>query len=392
MHSRTNRLCAMRGLNSDLVQMADEAGIDQTILDYLKARKAMSIGVLGAMARTWDEVDKTLVQPLLDGYEHDGVTHKVDQKDAALAKAQIRFLWKKSHDSLDGTPAPTSNTATPPSSGTNAASSKQPPKEIPPDILRELLAKYEDQQIDGIRREFPQRMLLGADKVLSRLWWEKEQKAFSPIGLHELLTARVFDAAGNPNPLAQQMEARLVAAGSSSNTSSDEPHWTPKGVLALLDALEAIEWAFILLRMGTEAEVRAWISWWRCLVRTKTQKLEQIKQYWLEANWKVCLEMRQGTTFAEVTKQVMTEQHSLQSALQKELPLALPKPKPTPPTKQPKTEPYRATGYNQGKGTQRGRWANHDQWSQRQPQKHDTRYSQPYRHSGGGGTGGYPTG
>lgn len=41
----------MRGLNPDLVQMADEAGIDQTILDYLKARKAMSIGVLGAMAR-----------------------------------------------------------------------------------------------------------------------------------------------------------------------------------------------------------------------------------------------------------------------------------------------------------------------------------------------------
>ena len=381
----------MRGLNLDLVQMADEAGIDKTILDYLRARKAMSIGVLGAMARTWDEVDTTLVQPLLDGYGHEGVTHKVEQKDAALAKAQIRFLWKKSHDSLEGTPVTTSNTATPTPSGTNAASSKQPPKELPPEVLRDLLAKYEDQQIDGMRREFPQRMLLGADKVISRLWWEKEQKAFSPIGLHELLTARVFDAL-NPNPLAQQMEAKLVAAGSSSHASSEETQWTPKGVLSLLDALEAIEWAFILLRMGSEAEVRAWISWWRCLVRAKTQKLEQIKQYWTEANWKVCLEMRQGTTFAEVTKQVMMEQHSLQSALQKDLPLALPKPKPTPPTRQPKTEPYRATNHHQGKGSQKGRWANQDQWSQRQSQKYDTKYSQPYRHSGGGGTGGYPTG
>ena len=93
----------------------------------------------------------------------------MEQKDAALAKAQIRFLWKKSHDSLEGTPVTTSNTATPTPSGTNAASSKQPPKELPPEVLRDLLAKYEDQQIDGMRREFPQRMLLGADKVISRL-------------------------------------------------------------------------------------------------------------------------------------------------------------------------------------------------------------------------------
>lgn len=384
-------MSAMRGLNLDLVQMADEAGVDKTILDYLRARKALSTGVLGAMARTWDEVDTTLVQPLLDGYEHEGVTHKVDQKDAALAKAQIRFLWKKSHDSLDGTTAAPPTTAAPATASANAASAKQPPKELPPEVLRDLLAKYEDQLIDGTRREFPQRMLLGADKVLSRLWWEKEQKAFSPIGLHELLATRVFDAAGNPNPLAQQLEAQKIAAGSSSH-QAEETQWTPKGVLSLLDALEAIEWAFILLRMGSEAEVRAWISWWRYLVRTKTQKLEQIKMYWTEANWKVCLEMRQGTTFAAITKQVMMEQHSLQSALQKELPQALPKPKPTPPTKQPKTEPYRASNYSQAKGSQKGRWTNQEQWSQRQPQKYDTKYSQPYRYSGGGGTGGYPTG
>ena len=88
--------------------------------------------------------------------------------------------------------------------------------------------------------------------------------------------------------------------------------WLP--VLSLLDALEAIEWAMILVRMGTEA--RACISWWRCLVRTKTQKLEHIKAYWLEANWKLCLELRQGADFQQVTRTIMTEQHALQAALQ----------------------------------------------------------------------------
>ena len=69
--------------------------------------------------------------------------------------------------------------------------------------MKNLLAQYEDQKIDGERREFLQRLVLGADKVLARMWWEKENMMFSPLHLHELLTARVFDAAGNPNPLAQ---------------------------------------------------------------------------------------------------------------------------------------------------------------------------------------------
>lgn len=48
-------------------------------------------------------------------------------------------------------------------------------------------------------------------------------------------------------------------------------------MLSLLDALEAIEWALILLRIGTEADM---IARWRCLVSTKAQKLKQIKMYW----------------------------------------------------------------------------------------------------------------
>ena len=109
------------------------------------------------------------------------------------------------------------------------------------------------------------------------------------------------DAAGNPNPLAQTNDTKDNKVtpgpniGSGTANISDETRWSPKGVLSLLDALEAIEWAMILVRMGTEAEVRAFISWWRCLVRTKTQKLEHIKAYWLEANWKLCLELRRGS-------------------------------------------------------------------------------------------------
>eukprot|EP00435_Cladocopium_sp_Y103_P059759 s29_g21.t1 len=359
----------MRGLNTDLVQMAEEAGIEKVVLDYLRARKALSTGVLGAMARDWDEVDTILVKPILEGYTHDGVTHKVPEADAVVAKAQIRFLWKKSHDMLEGTGANTSQPPTTPPPACTPASSKQPPKELPPEILKELLSKYEEQKIDGVNREFPQRMLLGTDRILARAWWEMEHKMHTPIQLHELISARVFDAAGNPNPLAQQPDSKQnkvtldLTSGSGIVSISEDSHWTPKGVLSLLDALEAIEWALILLRMGNEADVRAWISWWRCLVRSKTQKLEHLKMYWMQANWKICLELRQGADFATVTKQVMAEQHALQSALQKELPTAMPKVKPQIPPKQNKG------GHPTGKGTSNKRWASQEKYDYWQPRQ-----------------------
>lgn len=224
-------------------------------------------------------------------------------------------------------------------------------------------------------------MLLGCEKILARIWWEMENSMRTPIQLHELLSSRVFDAAGNPNPLAQAAETSKnkvtldLTSGCGTVNITDDVHWSPKGVLSLLDALEAIEWALIYLRMGSEAEVRTWISWWRCLVRTQTQRLEQIKAYRLDANWKLRLELRQGGSFSQTTKMIMTEQHSLQAALQKEIPAPMPKIKPQAPIKQPKNEPYR-TNQNYGKGGAK-RWASQESWQQCQDKKQDTRYIQP---------------
>lgn len=370
----------MRGLNADLLHLAEEAGVDKVVLDYLRAEEPYQ----QSMAKNWEEVDAVLEKPLETGHTVDGVKHQVAEADIPLAKAQIRYLWKISHDQLESTAAGTpTTTQSTPSTTNKAGQSKTPPKELPPDVTRELLAKYEDQKIDGERREFPQRMLLGCEKIIARMWWEMENHMHTPLQLHELMASRVIDAAGNPNPLAQTNDTKHnkvtldLTLGLGTANISDETRWSPKGVLSLLDALEAIEWAMILVRMGTEAEVRACISWWRCLVRTKTQKLEHIKAYWLEANWKLCLELRQGADF---------QQHALQAALQKELPAPMPKMKPQAPTRQHKHEPYR-TDYGQGKGSNK-RWASQGSWQQRQDKKQDARYNQSHKYNSG--TGGQP--
>lgn len=138
----------MRGLNADLMHIAEEAGVDQVVLDYLRARRALSTGVLGSMAKNWDKVDALLVQPPENGYTVDGVTHQVAAADIPLAKAQI---WKTSYEQLESTPMGSQTTAPTAPSADTTSHAKTPPKELPPDVHKDLLAKYEDQKIDGIR-------------------------------------------------------------------------------------------------------------------------------------------------------------------------------------------------------------------------------------------------
>ena len=87
-------------------------------------------------------------------------------------------------------------------------------------------------------------------------------------------------------PQATQIHScKRLTTGSSTIHNSGNTQKSPKGVPSLLDALEAIEWALILLRMGAGADIRAWIAWWCALVRTKTQKLEQIKMFQPTGNY-----------------------------------------------------------------------------------------------------------
>ena len=140
------------------------------------------------------------MKPLEEGHAHDGVTHQVAAEEVTLAKAQIRYLWKISY--MTSCPRRAAHQPGQHTTTSSPTASKQPPKELPPEVQKAFLAKYEDQEMDGAKREFPPRMLLGTGKILARVRWEIEHK------LHELLANRFFGAAGNPNPPMQALDHR----------------------------------------------------------------------------------------------------------------------------------------------------------------------------------------
>ena len=82
----------MRAMDDDLKQMAANVGLEADLIEYLRARKATSTGILGSMATNFAEVDAALIDPLANGVDIDGKKHQVAPEDMPVAKAGIRYL------------------------------------------------------------------------------------------------------------------------------------------------------------------------------------------------------------------------------------------------------------------------------------------------------------
>ena len=349
---------AMRAMEDDLRQLAAKANVDDAMLEYLQARRTVTVGLLANIAKDYTELDTILFTPLEAGFEANGKTHKVEAADIPIAKASLRYLWKLCCDHISA-PHPQLTPpagATTPGTGTPnvpSGSGAKAQKELSADTMRDLLKYYEDEKVHGVRRVFPQKMLLGAEKIIARVRHEIQQKAYTPMALQEILCARYYDAAGNVNPLAQaehKNASRVVLDVSSQSVHvSEDQQWTPKGVLSLLDAIDAIGWCWVLTQLAHEVHIDTYLTWWRQLVRAKANKIEQLKSFWADASWRMCLEMRQGQSFEEMSREIMSDSSALQTALNREPPAA-PKNKPKPQASSaPRgNQPYQKTQIAQG--------------------------------------------
>ena len=333
-------------MSAELTSMAAACGLPENLLGYLKDKRVLSAGLLAAMADSYKEVDEMLYQPLLDGIELEGHEWKIAPEEGPVVRAALRFLWQQCRDkgnqagTSSGDPSqvpgpPSTLQGTGNADGSTSKPAPNVPREIPPQELQKLLKFYADTEIAGRQRDFPMKALVGAERVMARIWhetWISHQ--FTPTQLHEILEARCFDSSGSLNTLNKELKAKSqsrLTVDEEFNTIvvEEEQQWSPKGLLSLMDALEAIELCWTLCQLGHELDIKDYINWWRQLFRSRPGKIEQLKTYWLDGGWRIALLMRQGHTFAHCTQTFMDDTGALQAALMKELPITKPPAKKT---------------------------------------------------------------
>ena len=325
-----------------LQDLAHDAAAGVTVTAYLDARGVKTVGTLALQSRDEDELHKVLIQPLFDGWKKDdGTILTLPESEKPIAKAVLLHMWSVARVCWNkamttASPAPSAPGGSAPSA--TSATEDKVPKTLAPGKWTSMVTAYQAQQVGGKDRVFPTIELVGTESVLARVVHEIEvSKSFTPILLGELISLRTF----LPNPLSKKdrTSTKLQLSGETLTATQEEP-WQPRSVLAIMDGLNSIRWAYILCSIGSEQSVREFIDWAIRVARSRPQKTEQFTQYWLTTGWKLATMMRAGKTFDESTAVIMRDYDAFSECMARE---------PTTP-KKPQTSPKPLLEKGYGKG------------------------------------------
>ena len=136
------------------------------------------------------------------------------------------------------------------------------PRTLPPNVWSDAIKKYNSVCLAGVPREFPERILIGAESILARVHWEHScSKLYTPIELGELLSKRSFTATGEVNMLAtRKRKAKLEYTEDDGLEATDPDPWEPRSPWSIIDGLDSIRWCYILFEIGEERQVHKYLN------------------------------------------------------------------------------------------------------------------------------------
>ena len=287
--------------SSTIADLVTEAGAGTELVSYLEDRGIKTPATLALLAKDDTDFDTVVLQPLMSGWKtKSGGVISISESEKPIACAILKHMWNLAKGAWTAqlaasSPAPTA-TSTTGGTGTSAGTAKEDkvPKTLPAGVWSAAIQRYESQQIGGADRSFPTHELLGAELVLARIHHELTvSKMFTPVGLGEILQRRTFQASGEPNVLAKkETKPTTFTVTNDQLVATQEQPWQPRGLLAILDGLTSIRWAYVLLAMGPEQSVHSFFDWATKLARSRPNKPDQLNQWWTTISWRLALELR----------------------------------------------------------------------------------------------------
>ena len=367
-------------MDTSLRAILASAGASDELMAYVEARSILSVEVYAELGEDLKEFDQAMVEPLASPFKlPDGKVFEVTATDMPVVRARLRHAWKKAREKLAPNAAPastSSGSASTPSTATKV-------KELPPGFWQAQVRKYEAVTIHGVPRKFPELTLLGAEATLAKLLNDSKNLCHNAIPLEEIVQHRHFTAALLPNTLSsarkrsrsQEQVTTLVVNSDLQLETEPETPWKPKSQVAILDCLEAIRVALIFIEYAPESDIDDYFAWWHRLVRSRPNKIDQLKLHWENTSWRIALSLRKKTPFKDIAKEIMNDNQLLQEAMNAEIP-------PERPTKTHRGLDLQWTDQQRGgKGKGKGKsWSKQQRWGDKSEHKGNSK---------GGGKGRY---
>ena len=291
------------------------------VMVYLKAIKVQTSSTIAVYFKDVNAV-QTTIQKLAAGITVRGTEYKLGTEDPDAIAASwivlyeiVKMKYQASITAAAPIPTPT---PTPTTAASSATDKDTIPKTLPARVYNQLVKDYNDVTLNGEKREFPEKVLLGADKVLARMHHEHTvSKHYTAVTLGEIMSQRVFTALGTVNAARKKddLDKRLVVDSKHQLVSKEPSDWDVRGLNMIQDGIDAVRWAWILIKFGTEKAVNKYCDWWITLVRRNSAKLPQIKTLWESFAWDIAMRMRQTETFNTITDELMADLSTVNDAL-----------------------------------------------------------------------------
>lgn len=319
-----------------IADVAADAAAGSVVTDYLTARGIRTVPTLALMAKTEDDLDRHVIQPLFSGWVAGTTRHEAPREEQPIVQAILLHMWNTCRNlwaaqQAAAVPTPSAPTPAISASATSKADDKVP-RSLPTGVWTNLLNSYNKAQLHGQDRCFPQHELVSSEVTLARMNHEHQvTKMYSPIPLGEIVQRRSFTPSGDVNPLsAKSRTPKALTIEDDQLTYVDDPTtWTPRSLLAALDGLQSIKFAMIFVQWGSESSVERLFAWLVQRARSRPNKMENFNLYFIAISWQLCMDLRQGLTFEEASTNIMNDLDKFTEFMARDLPTPNPK-KPTP--------------------------------------------------------------
>ena len=197
------------------------------------------------------------------------------------------------------TPSPSMPTTTP------STTDDKIPKSWPKGVYQQLLTEYRTNT--GNTKSFPQKILIGAEKIVVRMWHEHTtSKNYQAVGLGEIITNRTFTATGSVNSTAKRDKSDKTLVLDNEH-NQEQKDWDPQSMMMILDALDAIRWAWILIQISTQEIIDNYIERFIQLTRKNPQRLPNVKEAWDTFSWTIAMRLRNNITFKQATEEILQD-------------------------------------------------------------------------------------
>lgn len=139
---------------------------------YLEARGVKTVPTLALLAKTEEELDRHLIQPLFAGWSSGTTRIEIPRDEQPIVQAILLHMWstcKNLWTAQQAAAAPPAAASAPAITASGSPKSEEKvPKTLPTGVWTKLLNAYNHAQLHGADRCFPQHEIIGSEDMA--LW------------------------------------------------------------------------------------------------------------------------------------------------------------------------------------------------------------------------------